>query len=199
MRTVSAILDAGAQVFVRVGYDRATTARIAERAGVSVGSFYQYFPSKDAVLVALSERHVGQSHATLDRALQTLETGAPVSLDEIVRTLVRALLDAHAASPRLHRLLSEHAPRIAQLGAKKEASDRELLVRAEALIARAPQARSSRVRAAVAMVARVLESLTHWYVIDAPDIGVDEPAFIEEVTALACGCLSSRPDGGVTR
>lgn len=193
-RTVGAILDAGAQVFVRRGYDGTTTARIAERAGVSVGSLYQYFPNKDAVLLALAERHVGESHATLGRALDELEARAAPTLDEIVRALVRALIEAHAASPALHRLLSDHVPRLSRLESAKDASDRALLARVAALIGRTPRARAVGATAAIALVAHTLESLAHWYVLDAPALGLEAPAFVDEVTALACGYLSREPD-----
>jgi AcrR family transcriptional regulator len=63
--TVESILDAAAQVFERHGYAAGTTSRIAERAGVSIGSLYQYFPNKDAILVALVHRHLAESTAAL--------------------------------------------------------------------------------------------------------------------------------------
>ncbi len=64
-QTVASILSAAAQVFADRGYANTTTNHIAERAGVSIGSLYQYFPSKDALLVALAERHVEQAFAAV--------------------------------------------------------------------------------------------------------------------------------------
>ena len=58
--TVDAILDATARVLTTTGYDRASTNRVAMAAGVSVGSLYQYFPSKEALVLALIERHSSQ-------------------------------------------------------------------------------------------------------------------------------------------
>ncbi len=55
--TVEAVLEGAAQVFERIGFSAATTERIAERAGVSVGTLYQYWPNKDAIAVALMEKH----------------------------------------------------------------------------------------------------------------------------------------------
>src|SRR5690348_5825698 len=52
-RLVADILEAAAQVLVREGARRFTTARVAERAGISVGSLYQYFPNKEAILFRL--------------------------------------------------------------------------------------------------------------------------------------------------
>ena len=56
--TWAAILDAATQLFQRLGYAGTTTNRVAELAGVSIGSLYQYFPDKDALLLALAERHI---------------------------------------------------------------------------------------------------------------------------------------------
>src|SRR5580704_705280 len=55
--TVNALLQATARILIKEGYDRASTNRIAEVAGVSIGSLYQYFPSKEALVAALIDRH----------------------------------------------------------------------------------------------------------------------------------------------
>ena len=60
--TVNALLEATTRVLVKEGYDRASTNKIAAVAGVSIGSLYQYFPSKEALVAAVSERH---SHEVL--------------------------------------------------------------------------------------------------------------------------------------
>jgi AcrR family transcriptional regulator len=65
--TVAAVLKAAAQVFTSRGYAATTTNHIAERAGVSIGSLYEYFPNKDALLVALMEQHIEEGEAILGR------------------------------------------------------------------------------------------------------------------------------------
>src|ERR1700759_2137679 len=55
--TVDALVEATARILVREGFDKASTNRIAEAAGVSVGSLYQYFPSKEALVAAVIDRH----------------------------------------------------------------------------------------------------------------------------------------------
>src|SRR5205809_3073218 len=67
--TVDALIEATARILVREGFDKASTNRIAEAAGVSVGSLYQYYPGKEALVVAVIERH-NQDLTTLVR--QTL-------------------------------------------------------------------------------------------------------------------------------
>src|SRR5215471_19293099 len=75
--TVDAILDATARVLCTIGYDRASTNRIALAAGVSVGSLYQYFPSKEALVAALIERHVEQMTSLVKSKIVEV-AGAPV-------------------------------------------------------------------------------------------------------------------------
>ncbi|QRK12847.1 TetR family transcriptional regulator [Archangium violaceum] len=100
--TVETILDAAAHVLVTSGYEGATTKVVAEWAGVSsIGSLYQYFPSKEALVAMLLERF----HQ-------------------------RALVELYGVNPRLQRVLLEQAPRIGPLQAVQEIEARvESLVR----------------------------------------------------------------------
>lgn len=104
--TVEAILEATARVLVQEGFDRASTNRIAKVAGVSVGSLYQYFPSKEALIHELVRRHCDQMVGMLARSVDDLGD-API--DEAVRSYVRALVAAHAMAPELHRVLITQA------------------------------------------------------------------------------------------
>ncbi|HEY1584191.1 MAG TPA: TetR/AcrR family transcriptional regulator, partial [Polyangia bacterium] len=106
------ILAATARVLVKEGFDRASTNRIAEQAGVSIGSLYQYFPSKEALVAALVERHI----ETMSEALQAeMHALADAPLAVAVRRMVTLMLDAHAIEPELHRVLNEQVPRVGRL------------------------------------------------------------------------------------
>ncbi len=106
-QTVEAILDAVIRILKREGFDAVTTNRIAEVAGVSIGSLYQYFPDKRAIFAALHRRHVEE----VDRAIQTaLIENAASSLDHLIRALVDAMIDAHTHDPELHELLMTEVP-----------------------------------------------------------------------------------------
>ena len=96
-QTVDAILEAAIRVLKREGFGAITTNRIAEVAGVSIGSVYQYFPDKRAIFVALHQRHVEE----MDRLVGIkLVEHANSSLEELVCGLVEAVVEAHAkASP----------------------------------------------------------------------------------------------------
>lgn len=100
------ILTAAAHVFTEYGYAAGTTNRIAERARISIGSLYQYFPNKDAILAELAVRHLDRG--TWTRADQfDLSAG---SLEAAVRTLVRDAIDNHRDDPRLLRIMIEEVP-----------------------------------------------------------------------------------------
>jgi len=107
LQTVEAILAAVERVLKRRGLEGVTTNRIAEAAGVSIGSVYQYFPDKRAIFTALHDRHVETIARLIDR---TLVEQAAAPLEGFVRALVEALVDAHAADPELHRLMAGIVP-----------------------------------------------------------------------------------------
>jgi AcrR family transcriptional regulator len=110
--TVEAILTAAAQVLIELGYEGATTGRVAERAGVSIGSLYQYFPNKEALIAALIERHADQIVEIMQRALHD---PAKLTLEEGLRAIIHAGTRAHRVHPALHKILNEQVPRVGQL------------------------------------------------------------------------------------
>jgi AcrR family transcriptional regulator len=106
------ILTGAAHVFGEYGYAAGTTNRIAERAGISIGSLYQYFPNKDAILAELLIRHLDDGAA----AVEKLQAGAlPGPIEEVFRVFVRGAIEAHLDDPRLLRLMLEQAPRSTEL------------------------------------------------------------------------------------
>jgi AcrR family transcriptional regulator len=102
-----AILESAARVFDSSGYDGTTTNRVAELAGVSVGSMYQYYPNKDALLTALHERHV---RAVSLAVSSCLASDPSLPLSERVAQLVAELLAIHRQQPQLQVLLHGHVP-----------------------------------------------------------------------------------------
>jgi AcrR family transcriptional regulator len=106
-QTVEAVLDAVIRLLKRDGSKAITTNRIAEVAGVSIGSVYQYFPDKRAIFTALHQRHVDQ----VDRMVQTkLVEHAESSIEELIRAMVAAMIEAHATDPELYELLMTEVP-----------------------------------------------------------------------------------------
>jgi AcrR family transcriptional regulator len=186
---VETLLDATARVLTRAGYDRASTNRIAETAGVSVGSLYQYFPNKEALVAALVARH---NREILQLIRDALKRVASRDLGTAMRELVAAAVDAHLVDPVLHRIFAEQVPRMGQL-AKIEALQREtfLLVRAY-LEERRREIAVRDLDAATMICVTTVEALTHEFVIHKPQaLPADRERFIDEVTRLVAGYLQN--------
>jgi AcrR family transcriptional regulator len=89
--TVEAISEATIQVLLKDGTDRLTTTRVAERAGVSVGTLYQYYPNKQALLFAVLEHHLEKVSAAVEAAC---EHARDKPLAEMLKDVVEAFVDA---------------------------------------------------------------------------------------------------------
>ncbi|KAA1179882.1 TetR/AcrR family transcriptional regulator [Rhizobium tropici] len=103
---VSAILSAAAQVLAKEGAQRFTTARVAEKAGVSVGSLYQYFPNKAAILFRLQSDEWRQTSDLLRRILEDTKTSP---LDRL-RSLVHAFIRSECEEAAMRVALNDAAP-----------------------------------------------------------------------------------------
>ena len=95
--TVERILAAAARIFDERGYRGTTTNHVAEEAGVSIGSLYQYFPNKDALLVSLAERHVDDVATRFGARLAGLRDERP-PLDATVRALLDLTVEVNDTS-----------------------------------------------------------------------------------------------------
>lgn len=96
-RRVALILDAAEEVFAESGFEAATNTEIAGRAGASIGSLYQFFPNKEAVLDAVADRYLGRLGALYDKEL-SVET-ARLPLGEMLDRVVRSLVEFDAENP----------------------------------------------------------------------------------------------------
>ena len=110
LERVERVLTGAADVFAERGYAKATTNRIAERAGVHVPSVYQYFANKDALLAELWDRHVGE---LMDLLAMMIADPSQAPIAETAKLYVSAMLDMHAAKPELFAVLYAQAPRLA--------------------------------------------------------------------------------------
>jgi AcrR family transcriptional regulator len=105
--TVEAILEATARILERDGARALTTARIAREAGVGVGSLYEYFDGKDAVVRALCERHMADVCAVIDGALARL---GDATIADGVDAYIDGLYAMHAARPAFRRAILRELP-----------------------------------------------------------------------------------------
>jgi AcrR family transcriptional regulator len=120
--TFDAVLEAAAELIAQQGFARTTTNTVAERAGISIGSLYQYFPNKTAILVSLLERHIYEIQPVIAECLTVLADPA-MRFEDALRQLFLRLIEAHGHSPRLQQVLSEevpHPPSIQRLRQKLE-------------------------------------------------------------------------------
>ena len=186
--TVNALLEATARILVREGFDRASTNRIAEVAGVSVGSLYQYFPSKEALVAALIDRHNQQ----LTQAVQgELAEAMSLPMGPAVRKLVAAAVKAHRIDPKLHRVLAEQIPRVGRLE-KIESFNRQNYVLFAAYLERhRDEIRAVDLGLAAFVCVTSIEALTHTAVLHHKIVS-DEAmgALVEEATRLIVGYLT---------
>ena len=156
--TVDAILDATARVLCSIGYDRASTNRIALAAGVSVGSLYQYFPSKEALVAALAARHMATMTALVRSKLAEV-ANAPMPV--AVRTMIDAMFEAHGVDPRLHKVLIEEVPRIGRLENLRHVERETEGLVAIMLESRKAELRRTNVETMALLLVTVVEAATH--------------------------------------
>lgn len=122
--TVDAIFEATIQVLLSDGLIRLNTTRVARRAGVSVGTLYQYFPNKQALLFAVLERHLAMLATAIEKAC---DENLHATVETIAEAVVKAYLQAQMAqaeiSPALYRIALElDARELTELAARRSAS-----------------------------------------------------------------------------
>jgi AcrR family transcriptional regulator len=189
--TVDALIEATARILIKEGYDRASTNKIATKAGVSIGSLYQYFPSKEALVAAVIERHARELSQVVSNALLKVG-GRPIEIG--VHDLVAAAIDAHRVNPKLHRVLAEEVPRAGRLENVEalERYGREFF--RDYLEAHRSEINVADLDLAAFILVTTVEALTHSAVLHRPDILADEKAgeFVDEVTRLVLRYLRAQ-------
>jgi AcrR family transcriptional regulator len=106
-QTVEAVLEAVVRIVKRDGINAVTTNRVAEIAGVSIGSVYQYFPDKRAMFVALHQRHIEEIDRLMNR---TIVEHAHSPLAGLIRAVFDAMIDAHASDPEYSGVIFSEIP-----------------------------------------------------------------------------------------
>lgn len=190
--TLLVILQGAAQVFEARGYAKGTTNHVAKRAGVSVGTLYQYFENKDAILTALMEQHLNEGAALvaerLGRIMAVASTGE-LDLETTLGELVEAVIALHENTPRLHRVLFEEVPWPREMRDHLSAMEQGLSAQVALLLQATPGMSVSHPVRAAWMVVQLVELMTHRYVLDPPD-ALPTEAFRDELVSLLRGYLS---------
>jgi AcrR family transcriptional regulator len=181
LATVDAILEATAHILVRDGYDRASTNRVATAAGVSIGSLYQYFPSKESLVAALVDRHCEQMLGVL---AESAARYASAPLGEAIRAGVAAQIRAHRVDPHLHRVLIEQVPRLGRLDRLAQLNRRAAEMVRSYLEAHREEVRDMDLDTAAFIVVTTVEALCHAVVLDHPE-RLAEAKLTDEIADVA--------------
>jgi AcrR family transcriptional regulator len=162
--TVEAVLEAGARLLLTIGYDKASTNKIAEKAGISIGSLYEYFPGKDAIFAEIRRRQ--------DHRYARLVQAEPVraTFRETLRLNIKTYIRLALSNIELHAALVRDVPKFATSEAESilivdslEQSNRTINSRAIKL---RPQCDTA---IALELTTRVLRSTIDDYAMHAPE------------------------------
>lgn len=183
--TADAIIEAAARVFVDVGVEQSTTVQIAVRAGVSVGSLYQYFPNKHALLVALYDRESERLEAVLQQML--IEIGFE-DTTTLIRAYVSRTLEVFETNADLYRLLLDEVPRTAGLELHYRIDDRGIAALRPLLALGADRIQPRDPDVAAALIVRTyryntVAALRH------PMSAAQRTLFVDELTAMLSNYL----------
>jgi AcrR family transcriptional regulator len=190
--TVEEILGAAIEVFDKQGYTTGTTHRIAERAGVSIGTLYQYFPNKESIALALLERHIAATtrslHAWAQHMLIERHGLRPALLD-----YVTAMLDMHSGHPRLQHMLLEETPLPERVHRAVLQSEREAAGIVAGLLEDSPEIACVDLGGSTFLVVQVVESLTHRFAAHPDEQTMTREAFADELVSMLEAYLRRSP------
>lgn len=177
--TVKVLLEATARILMKDGYDRCSTNRIAKEAGVSVGSLYQYFPSKEAIVAALVEDFMSEELKFFEQKFSELKDA---SVRDGSREIVRALLAHHQVNPKLHKVLFEEIPRVGRLEKLRSVEERVGELALAFLSSRKSELRPENLEMAVFMLVHAVHAVLHATLSVKPELLGEE--LTEELTDL---------------
>jgi len=178
--TVDAILEACARVLIKHGFDGLTTNAVADAAGVSIGSLYQYFPNKEALVAALVERHIEDRKAATFAELARV---ALLPIHEAARAVIELTLNAHRVAPDLHRVMIEQVPRIGRMARLRELDHIGHQIVAGLLAARRDEIHVTDPDLAAWVLVSAIEAIAHRAVLFDPERLAD-PRLVDEACLL---------------
>jgi AcrR family transcriptional regulator len=178
--TVDSILEATARVLVKRGFDGLSTNAVAAAAGVSIGSLYQYYPNKEALVSALIERHMEEMNASV---LAELTRVAKLPIAEAARQVIELTIRAHAIDPDLHRVLTEQVPRIGKLAKLRDLDEICHRMVAGLLAARRDEVAIRDPDLAAFILVSTIESVVHRAALLYPH-RLRDPRLVDETTLL---------------
>jgi AcrR family transcriptional regulator len=189
--TVQALLEAAAQVFETHGYAAVTTNRIAEIAGFSIGTLYQYFPSKEALVIALLEQHIEE---TLRRMREWVGhmVAEQHSLRQAMADYVNSMLGMHVQRPRLQHILLEETPLPPRIHDLLLDAEHQLVRTMAGFLRTYPEMRLANPEHSAYLVIHATEALTHRFAAHPEDPVITKPALQLELVEMLASYLKAR-------
>ncbi|MGE0548119.1 MAG: TetR/AcrR family transcriptional regulator [Kofleriaceae bacterium] len=178
--TVESILAATTRVLIRHGFDGLTTNAVAKLAGVSIGSLYQYFPNKEALVAALIEHTVERWNTT---AMTELARVAAQPIAHAVRTMIELTIRFYSEDPELHRVLIEQVPRVGRLARIVELHQRTHELTAALLTARREELAIRDPEIAAFVLVSAIDAIAQRAALFKPE-RLRDPALVDEATAM---------------
>ena len=178
--TVNAILEAAAHILREEGYDQLNTNRVAARAGISIGSLYQYFSNKETLIAELRRQRFEDIRGEMEKAYRQAEN---LSFEAASRLLLEATIKGHQIDLALHRIISTQAPALDL--SEDDNSSRS----ARKMIERFFYAHIDKLRTdidiplAAHITYRLVVSVTHAAMIDKPET-LNQPRFVDELLRM---------------
>jgi AcrR family transcriptional regulator len=155
--TVDAIVQAGTRVLGGKGWAGFNTNEVAEVAGVSIGSLYQYFPDKLSLVDAIRHRHFEEVQQVVNAAGQR-----GLSLARRLEGLVRGMIEVHHSNPALHRALLDEVPSLKGVESAHTVFEEEYLRGYQAVVAAIrPRSRRKTIEAAAQVISSAIEGVIH--------------------------------------
>jgi AcrR family transcriptional regulator len=188
--TRASIVRAAAQVLSRRGYDGATTNHIAARAGVSIGTLYEYFRDKQQVVAAVLDEHLSQGEALLAARVASFPNEALSGpIEVMLGFFVDGIVDFHKHDPQLHRVLSSEVPHTRALRARVTALEDRIIERMTLLFRLHPETRATDLSVVARVCVQVVDALTHRWIVDGSGAPVAAQRLSQELVRLLAAYL----------
>jgi AcrR family transcriptional regulator len=179
--TYERVLDVAAEIFAEFGYAGTTTNKVAEAAGISIGTLYHYIPDKDALLYSLAERHLASGTDSIVSVFVRLRSEQP-ALEDSLRAVIEMIVGMHVNEPHLHYLLYDSAPRSEELQKRLREADTAMADEVAWHLERLEVAGEHR-RLVAALLVTGVEAQVHRAILN-PVEPVTPEVLIETLTAL---------------
>lgn len=189
---MEAVLTAAAQVFEDWGYAGGTTNRIAETAGVSIGTLYQYFLSKEALAVALLERHIEETQSQMREWVGHM-LAERHDLRGALKDYIGGMLTIHVKRPRLQHILLEETPLPEHVHCLLLDAEHQLARILAGLLRTYPEVRHPHLEHASYVAIHTVEALTHRFSAHPGEGVISQEALEMELVKMLAGYLQHRP------